>query len=223
VSLPRAGRLARLPPHGADQRIGLFGGSFDPAHAGHAAVVRTALARLRLDRLWVLVTPGNPLKARTLPPASERAARAREVLGRARVDVTEFEAAAGLLYTRDVARYLVRRAPGVRFVWIMGADVLAELHRWRDWRGFARIMPFAVVDRPGASLVALQAPAAQTLARRRMPEAEAAALAEARPPAWTFLHAPRVRLSSTDLRRVRSASTPREASAAGDMDGRRRP
>lgn len=197
----QSGLLARLPVHGATGRIGLFGGSFNPPHEGHAAVIRTALTRLRLDRVWVLVTPGNPLKdASLLPSFEERAAALSRLVGDRRVDISNLEAQAGLRYSRDTVRYLVKRCPAVCFVWIMGADNLANFHRWQDWQRIAESVPIAVIDRPGASFAPLSSPAARTLAAFRWKEARAGALVKAQPPAWTFLHARRMPQSSTALR-----------------------
>ena len=182
-------------------RIGLFGGSFNPPHAGHRLVTLTALRRLGLDRVWWMVTPGNPLKdARGLPPFAERSAEARRLMPEPAVDITGFEAEIGTRYTLDTLRYLKRRCPGVRFVWIMGADNLVQFHRWQGWREIARLMPIAVVDRPGATLRATASKAASALSRKRMPEAAALALAGS-PPRWALLHGPRSPLSSTMMRR----------------------
>jgi nicotinate-nucleotide adenylyltransferase len=212
------GRLLPLPPHGPGQRIGLFGGSFDPPHAGHAHVVRTALARLALDRVWVLVTPGNPLKRGGPAPVAERMRRLRELISHPRVMVTDFEARAGLRYSRDLVDQLVRRAPGVRFVWIMGADNLAGFHRWQDWERIAASLPIAVIDRPGASFAPLSSPAATALAAARLPEAEAPRLADMPAPAWVFLHAQRLALSSTALRAGRGSVRARPAVAGTKTD-----
>jgi nicotinate-nucleotide adenylyltransferase len=193
--------LPLLPPHGRRQRIGLLGGSFDPAHTGHRHISLVALRRLELDAVWWLVSPGNPLKdTRRLPPLEARIAAARLVARHPRIRVTGIEAALGTRYTVDTLEALSRRAPGVRFVWLMGADNLAQLGRWRDWPRLARLAPFAVIDRPPATLRATHGRAALALAAARLPEAAAPALADIPPPAWCFLHAPRVALSSTLLR-----------------------
>ncbi|MEH3119263.1 MAG: nicotinate-nucleotide adenylyltransferase [Methylorubrum populi] len=182
-------------------RIGLYGGSFNPAHAGHLHVSRTALRRLRLDRVWWLVTPGNPLKDRgLLAPLPERTARARALAVDPRIAVTAFEAGLGSRYTVDTLRWLVRRRPTLRFVWIMGADSLGTLHRWQRFEEILTLVPVAVIDRPGHTLTAPAARAARAYAGARIPEAAAVTLAGRRPPAWTFLHGPRSDLSSTALR-----------------------
>ena len=190
-----------LPPTAPGLRIGLYGGSFNPAHAGHRHVSRTALRRLALDRVWWLVTPGNPLKDhRLLAPLPERVAQARALAADPRIAVTAIEAGIGSHYTVDTLRWLVRRRPAVHFVWIMGADSLGSLHRWRRFEEILSLMPVAVIDRPGHTLKAPSARAAHAFAAARVPEAEASTLAGRRPPAWTFLHGPRSDLSSTALR-----------------------
>ncbi|CAH1658075.1 putative nicotinate-nucleotide adenylyltransferase [Hyphomicrobiales bacterium] len=192
----------RLPPHARGLRIGLFGGSFNPAHDGHRLASLTALRRLQLDRIWWLVTPGNPLKDNAkLPPLGERLRQARGVSGRARINVTGIEARLRTRYTADTLRALKRRCPGVNFVWIMGSDNLAGFHRWAEWRAIARMMPIAIIDRPGSTLSAMASPAANWLSRWRIPENQAAILPRTHPPAWVFLHGKRSALSSTMLRR----------------------
>ncbi len=182
-------------------RIGLYGGSFNPAHLGHRHVSLLAMRRLGLDRVWWLVSPGNPLKSRsTLPTVAERCTQARRVARHPRIAVTEVEAALGVRFTVQTLRFLTRRCPGVHFVWIMGADSLGTFHRWKGFAEIARLVPIAVVDRPGWTMTPLSARAAQRLARARIPEAAASALALRRPPAWTFLHGPRSSLSSTEIR-----------------------
>ncbi|MEA1831781.1 nicotinate-nucleotide adenylyltransferase [Methylobacterium durans] len=190
-------------------RIGLYGGSFNPAHEGHRHVCLTALRRLRLDRIWWLVTPGNPLKDRgDLAPLDERAERARAVARDPRITVTTVEAEIGSRFTRDTLRFLVGRRPGIRFVWIMGADSLATFHRWKGFGDIAALVPIAVIDRPGFTLAAPAARAASVLARYRVPEREAPRLASMTPPAWIYLHGPRSDLSSTAIRRNARANAP---------------
>lgn len=195
------------PPAYPGMRIGLLGGSFNPAHEGHLHISRVALARLGLDRVWWLVTPGNPLKGRReLKPLDERLDMAARAARHPRIDVTGFEAALPDAYTVNTLRFLDRRHPGTRFVWLMGADSLAGFHRWRDWQTIAALAPIAVFDRPGYRLPALASRAAQALAARRIEESDAAGLAEILPPAWTLLTLPLSRLSSTQIRQTRAAS-----------------
>lgn len=193
--------MIHLPPAAAGMRIGLFGGSFNPPHAGHLHVGRLAIRRLGLDRLWWLVTPGNPLKERAgLPTLSERMAMARAMARDPRIVVTGFEAELPAPYTIETIRFLQRRLPDVRFVWIMGADGLASFHRWQAWEEIAARVPIAVIDRPGMTLKAPFSKAARVLARARAPEGEARTLAGRQAPTWVFLHGRRSPLSSTALR-----------------------
>jgi nicotinate-nucleotide adenylyltransferase len=196
-----SGEHLRLPPHAPGLRIGLFGGSFNPAHDGHRLASLTALRRLQLDRVWWLVTPGNPLKDNArLPSLERRIAFAREIADHARIQPTGIEARLRTRYTADTLRALRLRCPGVRFVWIMGSDNLASFHRWNEWRAIARMMPIAVIDRPGSTHRAVASPAANWLSRWRISENQAGALAGAEAPAWVFLHGRRSALSSTQLR-----------------------
>jgi nicotinate-nucleotide adenylyltransferase len=196
--------IARLPPHSPGMRIGLFGGSFNPPHRGHVHASELALKRLRLDRIWWLVTPGNPLKATGgLAPLAARIAAARALARDPRIVVTGVEAEIGTRYTYDTVLYLTRRCSGVRFVWIMGADILPQLPQWQRWRDIAKLVPIAVIDRPGATWPTLNTPAAHWLAPHRIPESEAALLPDTEPPALLFLHGPKLDISSTRLRQAR--------------------
>jgi nicotinate-nucleotide adenylyltransferase len=191
----------RLPALAPGLKIGLFGGSFDPPHLGHRHASDAALMRLGLDRVWWLITPGNPLKdVGRLAPIATRVAAAAQVARHPRVLVTDLEARLGTRYTVDLVERLTRLAPQARFVLIIGADNWASFHRWGGWRRIAALVPIAVVDRPGATLRALSSPAARTLARHRLPEAKARLLASRKPPAWVFLTGERVPLSSTMIR-----------------------
>jgi nicotinate-nucleotide adenylyltransferase len=182
--------------------IGLFGGSFNPAHAGHRHASLLAMRRLRLDRVWWLVTPGNPLKDNSsLPPLQTRIDAAEKIAAHPRIAVTGFEAAIGARYTVETLSWLRAHRPNVRFVWLMGADGLARFHEWGQWREIAGMIPIAVIDRPGAAFAAF-APAALALADSRIPERDAPLLASLPPPAWALLHGPLSPLSSTALRRA---------------------
>jgi nicotinate-nucleotide adenylyltransferase len=194
----------RLPAHYPGQRIGLFGGSFDPPHGAHLSACLLAMKRLDLDRVWWLVTPGNPLKNTTgLAPLEERLAAARALACHPRIDVTGIEAEIGVRYSYDTVRYLVSHGPGVRFVWIMGADNLRTFHRWQNWRGIADLVPIAVVDRPGPSLRAASSVTAHALGDRRIRESDAASVLTRPTPAWVLLHGLKSSLSSTALRAAR--------------------
>jgi nicotinate-nucleotide adenylyltransferase len=192
---------SEIPLHSNGMRIGLLGGSFNPPHVAHRAISLFAIKRLKLDRVWWLVTPGNPLKDdAALHNLDERAQAARRMANDPRIDVSCLESVIGTRYTADTVEYLRRRVSGLRFVWIMGADNLAQFHRWQNWRQIASEVPIAVIDRPPQSFRALAAPAAQALARYRLPENQAGRLAEQRAPAWVFLTGIKLSLSSTGLR-----------------------
>ncbi|MYA89447.1 MAG: nicotinate-nucleotide adenylyltransferase [Boseongicola sp. SB0662_bin_57] len=183
-------------------RVGLLGGSFDPAHEGHAHVTREALKRLALDEVWWLVSPGNPLKECGPAPLPERMARARTVMRHPRVRVTDLEVRLATQCTCDSLSRMTERFPGVRFVWLMGADNLADLHRWERWEEIMALVPVAVLARPGHRASPLFAPAARRFRHGRLPERAAPQLALADPPAWTFLHVPMSDLSSTRIRGI---------------------
>ena len=195
----------RMPHVEKRMQVGLFGGSFNPPHAGHALVAEIALRRLRLDQLWWIVTPGNPLKStRELAPLAERLSLSEKITEDPRIKVTAFEAAHRVRYTADTLELVKMRNPGVDFVWVMGADSLRDFHRWQRWREIARTFPIAVIDRPGSTLAFLSSVMAKTFDHARYDEADAPRLARLRPPAWTFIHGPRSSLSSTALRAAAS-------------------
>lgn len=203
---------ARPPLVMAGQTIGLLGGSFNPAHAAHVLISDTARKRLGLDAVWWIVSPGNPLKTNhDLAPLAERVAAARELIGARPIRVTTFERELPSRFTVDTISFLRRRYPGVRFVWLMGADCLAEFHRWRQWRDIFEALPIAVVDRPGWRLPALGSNAALAYGRRRIPEAEAPRLAGMLPPAWVFLTGPLSPLASRTIRARRSQGVAQSA------------
>jgi len=207
-------RHYRIPAHYPGQRIGLFGGTFDPPHEAHLAACLLAMKRLALDRVWWLVTPGNPLKDTVeLAPLDERIAAADALARHPRIDVSGVEAEIGVRYTYDTIRYLASHCYGVHFVWIMGADNLRTFHRWQRWRGIAKLVPIAVVDRLGPSLYATGSVAAQVLDRWRIRETEAASLPNRRTPAWVFLHGLKSPLSSTALRAIRQSQKLRRSRA----------
>jgi nicotinate-nucleotide adenylyltransferase len=190
-----------FPPTADGLRVGLLGGSFNPPHAAHRALSLFALKRLHLDRVWWLVSPGNPLKdTSALPALDKRLAAARDLADHPAIQVTGIEAAIKTHYTVDTIAVLRRRYPSVRFVWLMGADNLAQFHRWRSWQSIAGQIPLAVIDRPSDSFRALASPAAQALSKYRHNESSAARLVEFEAPAWLFLHGMKSPLSSTQLR-----------------------
>lgn len=198
---PRSPGGRALPAWAPGLRVGLFGGSFNPPHEGHRLASLTALRRVGLDRVWWIVTPGNPLKSHHgLAELDVRIAAARRVADHPRIAVTGLEDGIGMRYTVDTIRHLGRRCAGVDFVWIMGADNLLQLPRWRRWRELVDLVPVAVVDRPGSGLRSLHGRAAAVLAPGRLRESEARLLPGRRPPAFVYLHGPRSSASSTALR-----------------------
>ncbi len=193
-ALPAWGDKRRL-------RVGLLGGSFNPAHAGHLQVAHLALARLRLDQVWLLVSPGNPLKPRAgMAPLGDRLRSARAIADGRRIVATDIERRLHTRYTRDTLLRLQHLFPRVHFVWLMGADGLAELPRWRRWRDVVRAVPIAVLPRPGYNHRALSGAAARRMAHARRRGDAAAGLAGSVPPAWVFLPAPQTDISATALR-----------------------
>ena len=193
----------RPPAVGAGQRIGLLGGSFNPAHEGHRHISDFAIKSCRLDKVWWLVTPGNPIKSHTeLPTLESRIKSATKIADHPRMIVTGFEAALPTSFTADTLKFLTRRYSATRFIWLMGADNLANFHRWQNWRTIFQTVPIAVFDRPEYRLKAISSPAAQRFSRYRKPATEAASLIGAKLPAWTFLTLPLSDLSSTKLRHL---------------------
>ena len=190
-------------------RIGLFGGSFNPVHEGHRLVALECLKRLALDRVWVLVTPGNPLKDHSeLAPLATRVAAAKAVMNHPQLEVTGFEAAHEFRYTYETLDYLVAAEPRVHFVWMMGADSLQGFDRWERWEEISRTMPIAVYARPGATFRATRSKAAIALEEFRLPKDKAATLAESSPPAWVYLRGVMSSQSSTAIRLARSSTSP---------------
>ncbi len=194
------------PPRFGDRRrlrIGLLGGSFNPAHAGHRLIAAQCLRALGLDQVWLLVSPGNPLKPRAgMAPLTARLASARAIADGRRIIATAIEARLGTSFTRDTIAALRRRFPRARFVWLMGADILEELPRWWRWREIARLLPFAVHPRPEYNARARASGAAHALRAARKPPRAASALALAQPPAWVFLQAAQNPVSASALRRA---------------------
>ena len=178
--------------------IGLLGGSFDPAHEGHAHITREALARMGLDRVWWLVTLGNPLKARQPAPMADRLARARRVMRHPKVVITDLEARLGTRYTAQTIARLQAIYPGVRFVWLMGADNLVQFHKWNQWRSILRAVPMGVLARPGSGVAARLSVAARSFRVDRVARGEG--LGARKAPAWCFVNVPMVDMSSSEIR-----------------------
>lgn len=182
-------------------RVGLFGGSFNPPHAGHILVTEIALRRLELDQLWWIVTPGNPLKNNgNLPSLKDRIALSEKIIEDPRVKVTGFEANYNVRFTADTLQKVKGRNPGVHFAWVMGADNLKNFHHWQNWQEIAETFPIAVIDRPDSTLSYLSSVMAKTYDHARQDENDAKRLIQRPAPAWTFIHGPRSPLSSSAIR-----------------------
>jgi nicotinate-nucleotide adenylyltransferase len=178
----------------------LLGGSFNPAHAGHRHVANLARKRLRLDQVWLLVSPGNPLKpSRGMAPFTERVLGARRIGDGRRILATGIEAALGTRFTIDTLRQLACRFPRVRFVWLMGADILIQMPRWRRWAEMLHRVAFVVLPRPGYTRRALAGVAARRMRRARRQE-HAAPTLPGNAPAWVLLTAPLKAVSATAIR-----------------------
>lgn len=182
------------------QTIGLLGGSFDPAHSGHVHITREAMKRFDLDHVWWLVSPGNPLKANGPAPLDRRMAHARSLLDNPRVEVTDIEDRLGTRYTAQTLAALLPIYPGVRFVWLMGADNLAQLDQWQDWRWIMDTVPVGVLARPGDRISARMSKAARVYAADRIQAQNSHKLSTAQAPAWCFVNVPMSTQSSSAIR-----------------------
>lgn len=189
------------------RRIGLLGGSFNPAHAGHLHVSRLALRCLKLDELWWLVSPQNPLKTEAgMAPLAERLAGARAVVADRRIKVTDIEVRLGTRFTVDTVAALQNRFRGVAFVWVAGADILAQLPRWRRWTRLMETIPLAVFDRQPYAHPALASKTAGRYRHARPPAAAAPRLADTPPPAWVFIASPLHPASATAIRKAKAGA-----------------
>jgi len=199
---------AQLEALGPGMKVGLFGGSFNPAHLGHLHLAETARKRLGLERILWLVSPGNPLKDPTLWQGYQQRVDSARNLIQAHTNhfvcanhfVCQSETAFGTRYTLDTVRGLQGRWPGVHFVWLMGADNLANFHHWRDWQDIATRIPIAIIARPTDPVLARLSPFSRQFATARLPEPAAKTLAGRNPPAWVYLCAPYDFGSSTAIR-----------------------
>lgn len=180
--------------------VGLLGGSFDPPHGGHVHITREALKRFGLDRVWWLVTPGNPLKSHGPAPLERRIAAAHQVMDHPAVKITGIEAALGTRYTAQTLDRLFQIYPGVRFIWLMGADNFAQLHRWDRWEWIMQNVAIGVLARPGQRISARMSVAASRFGQVQLRGREAARLVLADPPTWCFVNMPMDATSSTAIR-----------------------
>jgi nicotinate-nucleotide adenylyltransferase len=202
VSIPRYGHRYHL-------RVGLLGGSFNPAHEGHLHVARQAMIHAGLDQLWLMVSPGNPLKSRNgMAPFAERLASAARIADGRRVIATDIEQRLGLRYTAETMAELKRRFPGVKFVWLMGADNLRQLPRWGNWLRIMRTMPMLILPRPGATRAALAGQAAARFKKGRLPARSGLCLPSAVAPSWILLPVKENSTSATALRKSFEGASP---------------
>lgn len=207
LPIERIPGITDLPLSARGMRIGLFGGSFNPAHAGHVLVAEEVLRRLALDAVWVLVSPGNPLKDHAeLAPLAQRVVIARRLMTHPAIKVTGFEAAHGFAYSWQSLSYLRQSLAGRRLVWIMGADNLVGFHKWERWRDIAASVPLCIYARPGSSHIASTSRAARVLAQFRVPQEDALVLAERDPPAWVYLSGRTSTQSSSAIRAARQSA-----------------
>lgn len=191
----------QIPPASSGLRIGLFGGSFNPPHRGHLHVSLTAIRQLQLDQLWWMVTPGNPLKqGNNLSGLNERLLQCQTIARHPDIKVTAFEASYNFRYSADTIRLLKQRRPRAKFVWVMGADNLANFHHWNRWRDIVQSVPIAVIDRPNSTATPNSTSATHFLAKYRIDERDSRLIAGLNAPAWTFIHGRRSFLSSTQIR-----------------------
>ena len=184
----------------AGQVVGLLGGSFDPAHDGHVHITKAALERFGLDRVWWLISPANPLKTRGPAPIGERMAAAKSVMQHPRVTITDIEERLGTRYTAQTIVALQAAYPGVHFVWLMGADNLAQFHRWQDWREILERVPVGVLARPGDRISARMSKTARLYRAHRLIGRASQLLARAEAPMWSFVNLPMSQSSSTAIR-----------------------
>lgn len=191
---------AGWPVASPGQVVGLLGGSFDPAHDGHVHITRQALKRFGLDQVWWLVSPGNPLKARGPAPLARRMEIARQIMGHPRVTITDIEARIGTRYTAQTLAGLQARYAGVRFVWLMGADNLAQLHRWQNWQHIMDSVPVGVVARPGDRISARRSVAAQRYGFAKLPGHASQLLGQSEAPRWCYINVPLTDASSSAIR-----------------------
>lgn len=189
-----------FPNAPARQVIGLLGGSFDPPHQGHVHITKAALRRFGLDRVWWMVSPGNPLKMTGPAPIAQRLGAARAIMDHPRVLVTEIERRLGTRYTAETLLALKRRYPAVRFVWLMGADNLSQFHRWQNWEWIIENVPIGVLARPGDRLSARVSKTARIYRHAKLPKHAAHTIGLATSPAWSFVNLPMSDKSSTAIR-----------------------
>ncbi len=195
-----AGPYAKAPIVRAGMRVGLLGGSYDPPHEGHVHISLEAIKRLQLDQLWWLVSPGNPLKEQGPWPLERRLQQCAQLARHPKIKITALEASLGSPYTARTLAFLTRRYRSTRFVWLMGADNMASVHLWQDWRQIFATVPVAVLDRPGQRHEVAASMAAHLFGKNRIGEQQAQSILNAPTPAWSILSVPLNYESSSRIR-----------------------
>lgn len=195
-------RKTGMPIATRNMRIGLLGGSFNPAHKGHVHISVEALKRLKLDEVWWLISPQNPLKSKTETESlKKRLKRARNIISHPDIRATKLEARFGTRYTIDTLREIKKRYPNANFVWLMGADNLAHFDRWKKWKDIFKTMPIAVLDRPDYGIKVLNSKPATTFKQCRIDASDAPLLPTSQPPRWSYIP---VRLDFTSSTQIRA-------------------
>ncbi|KJZ20785.1 nicotinate-nucleotide adenylyltransferase [Loktanella sp. S4079] len=189
-----------LPVAKSGQVIGLLGGSFDPPHLGHVHITRAALRRFGLDGVWWLVSPGNPLKPVGPAPLADRMAASGAIMRHPRVQITDVEARLGTRYTAQTLRALQKRYPQINFVWLMGADNLAQFHLWQDWQWIMDNVAIGVIARPGDRIAARMSKAARVYRHSKLSSRSSHLLGRKTAPVWSFVNVPMSDQSSTAIR-----------------------
>lgn len=190
-----------MDKQGHNPKIGILGGSFNPAHEGHLEITRAALDFLDLDFVWWLVSPGNPLKRDSdMASFEERLTSAKNMANNPKIIVTNLEKKLGTTYTADTLEKVVSNYPKSHFVWLMGADNLAQFDQWKDWRKISNTVPFAIFNRPSYSMQSLQSVAAKELEEFKIDEKDARLLYKLKPPAWIYYTHSKNPVSSTEIR-----------------------
>lgn len=192
--------MIQLPRRAAGLRVGLLGGSFDPPHAGHMHISEQALIRFGLDEVWWLFSPGNPLKANGPAAMPRRMAKAQAMFSHPRVRFSNLEAEIGTRFTAETLAAITGAAPEMRFVWLMGADNLAQFHRWQNWRSIIETVPMGIMARPGLRLGARVSRTARIYRQARLPAKAARLLPLMDPPAWCFINLPMMKAASSAIR-----------------------
>ena len=212
VRAPHRHLLVPGPSKWRGLRVGLLGGSFNPAHEGHLNISRQALGILKLDFVWWLVAPQNPLKnEQELAPFKARLTGAKQLAKHSKIEVSSPEQYLGTNYSHEVVAAIQKTCPHTRFVWLMGADNMVQFPAWRNWKHICQMVPIAVFDRPGYSLKALSGEMAKCFAEYRLSAQQASSLAEVDPPAWLFIKGQPHPQSATNVRKERATKAKQRA------------